>query len=604
MKTRLTILGIILACAAAPAQDKPKPNPAHPKVDQQKVDEAIQKGCAAIIGQGFGSFSHGKRNQPEALQSYAELVLLTLAHSGYYADGDPSIRPLTEYVIQKEIGSTYTASLGAMALQKLNAKKYQKRIAEYAQFLCDNQCQNGQWDYGEPLPIPPPEPEKPSPTPTTGAKKRDDVATGGGAPGVSGPGAGSPAPQAGDDPGGKSKAGQTTTEPRNKGGKTTSIPRIPVRKKKPGPPNGDNSNSQYAALGLRACLDADIDVDPQVLGFARKWWTGSQNSDGGWGYNDHGDKGGGENEEGVSNTSYGSMTVGAVGALCIYDYYLGMQYKQDGQVNRGIEWLAKNYDVTKNPHKKNFAYLYYLYGLERAGILYGTERFGPNEWYPDGANHLLETQLPGGTWTTGDRITGGPRDTCFAVLFLRRGTLPLRPVATGGGDPGASPLLNPGAPVANGPAGGNKDPGLVAKKTVETFAAGWRLLNNGKGPNSDKLVDVRGKVGVLTTYPPNLTTAPTFRKSVDVPGAGKPILRVVAGHHETGGWTLAIKIDGKDVDTKAVGPETSLEGWVTIDLDLSPFSGKTVMIEVSGMPGGRGVELAYWAEISVKDREP
>ena len=298
------------------------------------------------------------------------------------------------------------------------------------------------------------------------------------------------------------------------------------------------------------------------------------------------------------------MTVGAVGALCIYDYYLGMQYKQDAQVNRGIEWLVKNYDVTKNPHKKNFAYLYYLYGLERAGILYGTERFGPNEWYPDGANHLLETQTPGGSWTTDDRLTGGPRDTCFAVLFLRRGTLPLRPVATGGGDPGTSPILNPGAPVANGAQGGNKDPGLVEKRTVDTFAPGWRLMYNGKGPNSDKLVDVRGKGGVLTTYPPNLTTAPTFRRSVEVPGAGKPFLRVVVGHHETGGWTLAVNIEGKEIDTKAVGPETSQDGWVTMDLDLAPFSGKTVMIELASRPGGRGVELAYWAEISVKDREP
>src|SRR5437016_335708 len=181
MKTMLAALGLILAITPAPAQDKPKPVAAHAKVDQQKVDEAIQKGCQVIIGQGFGTFAHGKRNQPEALQSYSELVLLTLAHSGYYKDGDPALQPLIDEVLRKQIGSTYTASLGAMALQKLDAKKYQKRIAEYAQFLCDNQCHNGQWDYGEPDPIPA-EPDKPKPTPTTGGKKRDDVATSGGNP--------------------------------------------------------------------------------------------------------------------------------------------------------------------------------------------------------------------------------------------------------------------------------------------------------------------------------------------------------------------------------------------------------------------------------------
>jgi hypothetical protein len=602
MKTLLATFGLALAVTPGYSQDKPKPIAAHSKVDQQKVDEAIKKGCQVIIGQGFGGFSHGQRNQPVATQAYAELILLTLAHSGYYKDGDAELMPLTEHILTKQIGSTYTASLGAMALQKLNAKKYQKRIAEFAQFLCDNQCSNGQWDYGEPDPIPPPE-EKPK-TPTPAPKKRDAVASGGGDPAKAGN------PNNPNDPNSNpnilqppTKAGTTVAEPKNKGGKTTSNPRIPIRKKKPGPPNGDNSNSQYAALGLRACLDADIDVDPQVLALAQKWWRGAQNSDGGWGYNDRGEKGGGDNPDSVSNNSYGSMTVGAVGALCIYDYYLGTQYKQDASVNRGMEWLAKNYDVTKNPNKNNFAYLYYLYGLERAGILYGTEKFGNNEWYPDGANHLLGIQNPGGGWTTGDRIAGGPRDTCFAVLFLRRGTLPLRPVATGGG---GDPTVNGGAPVANGGAvpnagvvGGNKDPGLVAKKTVEGFAPGWRLLNAGAGQNTDKLTAVRGKEGVLTTSPPNLSTHPTLRKSVEVPG-GKAALRVVVGHHETGGWTLVVRVDGKDVLSQNVSSETSKDGWVELSVDLAPFSGKTVIVELVAVPGGRGIDVSYWADISLK----
>ena len=216
MKTLPATLALIFAVTSAPAQDKPKPNAAHPKVDQEKVDEAIRRGCEVIIGQGFGSFAHGKRNQPEAMQSYLELVLLTLAHSGYFKDGDLRIQPLIDEVLRKQIGSTYTASLGAMALQKLDAKKYQKRIAEYAQFLCDNQCNNGQWDYGEPDPIP--EPEKPK-TPTFGGKKRDDVATGG-APGASGGSAGGAAPS---DAAPTPKAGSTTTENPKKGGKTTYV---------------------------------------------------------------------------------------------------------------------------------------------------------------------------------------------------------------------------------------------------------------------------------------------------------------------------------------------------------------------------------------------
>jgi len=74
---------------------------------------------------------------------------------------------------------------------------------------------------------------------------------------------------------------------------------------------------------------------------------------------------------------------------------------------------------------------YFLYAMERAGILYGTETFGAHGWYAEGARWLLETQRPDGAWlTTG---TKGPQvtwDTCFAILFLRRATRPLIDVAS------------------------------------------------------------------------------------------------------------------------------------------------------------------------------
>ncbi|MBI3856222.1 MAG: hypothetical protein HY293_11085 [Planctomycetes bacterium] len=577
-----TLLSAILAIPAA-AQEKPKPIAAHPKVDQEKVDDAIQKGCKYLLqsGQGVGTFGHGQRNQPQALQCTGELVLLTLLHSGYYNEGDPAIQPLVDYPNQKIIGSTYTAALMAMALCKLNPKKYQQRIAQCAQFLCDNQCENGQWDYGEPSTEPPPTTyEIPK------RKKADDVATGGGAD----PNA-PPAPAGVSDASKPAapKPGTTTAEPR-KPGKTTTIPRIPIRKRKPGPPNGDNSNSQYAALGLRACLDANIDVDPSVLQRARQWWLKSQNSDGGWGYNDHGNTGGGDaNEGGVSNNSYGSMTVGAVGALCIYDYYMGVDYKQDGNVLKGIAWLAANFDVTKNPKKVSFAYLYYLYGLERVGMLFGTDRIGAHEWYPEGANHLLSTQKDG-VWSSSDKFpTGAHLDTCFAILFLRRGTLPLKPlpnVATG--DP-HKPVPN-GAPVPNG--GGNRDPGLVGNKSVEAVAGGWRLMNC--KPELQKTVSVAGKDNVLRTTEESTSKQPTLRRMVDATASG-PVVKATVGHLPGEAWTLVVRVEGKDVESKTISAETSKEGWVEVSVDLSPFAGKSVLVELISVSG----DNALWAQVAL-----
>ncbi|HLY10989.1 MAG TPA: hypothetical protein VKW04_16935, partial [Planctomycetota bacterium] len=394
----------------------------------------------------------------------------------------------------------------------------------------------------------------------------------------------SPKPPAGSPP--ASTAGKTQVE--KKGSKTTPMPRIPVRKRKPGPPNGDNSNSQYAALGIRACIDASIDVDPSVLQRARQWWLRSQHGDGGWGYNDKGDNGGTTNDTGVSNDSYGSMTVGATGAMCIYDYYMGLPYKTDTSVIKGADWIGKNFDVTKNPKKTRFAYLYYLYGLERAGMLVGVDRFGQNEWYPDGANQLLSTQTGAGSWGGTDTFPKETNvDTCFAILFLRRGTAPLKPVATGDPHPpGGAPVPN-GAPVANG----NRDPGLVVNKNVDGVAPGWLLV--GCGAPFQKLTSARGKENVLETAEEGSANPPTLRKRLDL-STGES-LRLTVGHVENDSWTLVIKLDGKEIATKGISDQVSKGGWVDIVVDLNEYAGKNVLLELVSVSG----DAALWASVSV-----
>jgi hypothetical protein len=384
----------------------------HPKVDQLRVDDAIEKGCKWMLSNKAEITKEWpaghKRHQAEPTISYLELVVLTLAHSGFYfIEEHPEYKELVDEMVKKEITTTYRAAIQAMALHKIDAKKYQWRIAQCAQFLIDNICENGQWDYGEKTKTDQFKPPKEDP-PTISTKTMD--------------GAGEK-PKPWRD---KYKAGETQVLPK--------IPVVPQREPKKGPPNGDNSNSQYAAIGLRACLDSGIVIPQDTLKRAREWWLKSQNKDGGWGYNDRAainEWDGGPNT--ISNTSYGSMTVGAVGAMCIYDKFLGIDWKNDAAVSKGYDWIARNYDVKANP-KKTWVYLYYLYGLERAGILYGSEHFGQNEWYPDGANHLLDTQKPTGAWEPASGGLGGVPDTCFAILFLRRGTTPLIPPKIASGE--------------------------------------------------------------------------------------------------------------------------------------------------------------------------
>ena len=135
--------------------------------------------------------------------------------------------------------------------------------------------------------------------------------------------------------------------------------------------------------------------------------------------------------------SSGSMTVGAVGALSIYHYILGKPWKADLDILEGLRWCGDNFTVTENAGRGQGYHYYYLYGMERMGILYGTDHLGTHDWYREGAEFLVKDQNADGSWGGAKEKgrTGPEVDTCFAILFLRRATKPLIDVASVDGTP-------------------------------------------------------------------------------------------------------------------------------------------------------------------------
>ena len=192
-----------------------------------------------------------------------------------------------------------------------------------------------------------------------------------------------------------------------------------VKKQRDGRDHGDHSNSQFAALGLRACHDAGIILPKEVIQKAAQAWRdlqcgvpgkgeGLKAEPRGWNY---GPKG---------NPPYGSMTAGGVAALCILDHLQDVNWRKDDAVNAGLNWLRDSFSVTENPGCHGQHLYYYLYALERACTLFMIDKLGKVDWYAEGARQLLATQLGDGSWEK------NPVDTCHAVLFLCRATRPLR----------------------------------------------------------------------------------------------------------------------------------------------------------------------------------
>jgi anti-sigma factor RsiW len=377
--------------------------PAQAALDQRRIDEAIKKGLDYVKGVESipAGFSFGPKDSDE-------LILLTYAHAGL-PETDPKVQELLAKVLDGPLESTYEVSLLAMALEEFNRVKYQLRIWQCAQFLVDNQCKNGQWSYGKPTVAAMDTPTGVPPATATG-----------GAP----------------------KSGTREFTPAGSKEKPKVVRKIPVRKTREGIAGGDNSNSQYAALGLRACHDAGILLPKEVLTAARNWWVESQigtkdNSVStgkvtgvpqGWCYRGyHHDLKYCKNPD----TAYASMTAGGVGALAILDSLLGREWKSDKTVLNGLAWLAKNWSWTENVGPSEIGggkpkswLLYHFYAVERMGMLLDTPKVGDNDWYLEGASILLDAQKPTGAWTMSDG--GKPLwDTCFAILFLKRATRPL-----------------------------------------------------------------------------------------------------------------------------------------------------------------------------------
>jgi hypothetical protein len=92
-----------------------------------------------------------------------------------------------------------------------------------------------------------------------------------------------------------------------------------------------------------------------------------------------------------------------------------------------LAWLQENYGIRAGtPEGCGYAAAmpyYYLYGLERASILADVRSLEGHDWYHEGAAVILSWQGSDGRWQ-------GPHgttvvDTAFALLFLKRATIPI-----------------------------------------------------------------------------------------------------------------------------------------------------------------------------------
>ncbi|MFC1588487.1 hypothetical protein ACFL54_09260, partial [Planctomycetota bacterium] len=105
--------------------------------------------------------------------------------------------------------------------------------------------------------------------------------------------------------------------------------------------------------------------------------------------------------------------------------YKAIKERLNQSIFDGFGWLTNNWSVNQNPGTRRSFY-YYLYGLERVGVMGGFDYIGGHNWYHEGARSIVPRQRPDGCWMANQEVN--PKDilgTCFALLFLKRGTIPI-----------------------------------------------------------------------------------------------------------------------------------------------------------------------------------
>ena len=243
---------------------------------------------------------------------------------------------------------------------------------------------------------------------------------------------------------------------------------------------GDHSNTQFATVGLWCGRRHHVDVSAALAGLD-KHYRQCQAEDGGWGYTV------------VLGGASPAMTCAGLMGLAM-GFAKDVKDGPDQAVRLDADALAKDRSLERglkyvgdflaaaggqrDPRSGMFqandlsGNLYFMWSLERVGMVYGLTTIGKVDWYDWGSKILVRNQNRDGSWSTNSQGTVD-NATAFALLFLSRANLAEDLATSMKGkvkDPGTSRLRSPAdlnemlGKAGKGSSGTKSDPGATRPK--------------------------------------------------------------------------------------------------------------------------------------------
>jgi hypothetical protein len=200
---------------------------------------------------------------------------------------------------------------------------------------------------------------------------------------------------------------------------------------------GDHSNTQFATVGLWCGRRHGVNVS-EALAAIDKHYRSVQSPDGGWAYS----------TAGALTASSPSMTCAGLMGLALGFGAKNLKegserdpkledpetLNKDKQVTDALKYVGSIIEAAANAQpvpvgvegqsKDLTDDLYFMWSLERVGMVYGLKTIGKVDWYDWGSTVLMRKQQRDGSWRS-DGLHSGSVDnaTAFALLFLCRADL-------------------------------------------------------------------------------------------------------------------------------------------------------------------------------------
>ena len=403
--------------------------------DKQKIQAAIQKGADYLIqvykpGTAFPGYTYAL--------GYASLAGMALLESGV----DPK-NPSLQNIIQLVRGclqatSTYHVSLCIMFLDRLGDPFDRPFIQFLGARLLSGQKESGGWSYQNGTALSPVDEMRLRAAFKTGKSRPDEVTT-------ARPKKTKPRDDL-KDPGDPKKE-PSRKEDSNSGGVSLhpEVGRIINQMQAPSsqPANSiavlqaDNSNTQFAILGLWCARRHGVPIEKAML-LVDKRFRKTQSGTGVWTY---GAPNAASNAQSMTCAGLIGMAVsyGAaeIASKKVADPEVPKETRanlaEDSSVQSGFRALGGFLNQAKkltdaqvrngalNPAVGDLGRnLYFLWSLERVGVIFGKTTIGDVDWYSWGADQLVKTQTPEGSWKSNFAGSALELNASLGLLFLNR----------------------------------------------------------------------------------------------------------------------------------------------------------------------------------------